>query len=73
MSAEIVNLRKARKARDRVAKEQRATENRVRFGRTKAEREREQAEDALHARRLEALKREGGQDRDGGGDSGASS
>ena len=73
MSAEIVNLRKARKARDRVAKEQRATENRAKFGRTKAERKREQAEDALHARRLEALKREGGQDGDGGGDSGASS
>ncbi|HRO50867.1 MAG TPA: DUF4169 family protein, partial [Hyphomicrobium sp.] len=38
MSAEIVNLRKARKMRDRAAKEQRATENRVKFGRTKAER-----------------------------------
>jgi hypothetical protein len=54
MSAEIVNLRKARKARDRVAKEKRAEENRLKFGRTKAEREREEAEDAIAVRRLEA-------------------
>ena len=36
MSAEIVNLNKARKARARGEEQQRAEENRVRFGRTKA-------------------------------------
>lgn len=37
MSAEIVNLNKFRKARDKVAHDQAAEENRVRFGRTKSE------------------------------------
>lgn len=72
MSAEIVNLRKARKARERVAKEQRASENRVKFGRTKAERAQVKAEETLHARRLDVLRREEGTD-DDGGHSGASS
>ncbi len=35
--AEIVNLRQARKARKRAEKTAKAAENRVRFGRTKAE------------------------------------
>lgn len=35
--AEIVNLRQARKARKRAEKAADAAENRVRFGRTKAE------------------------------------
>ena len=35
--AEIVNLRQARKARKRAEKTAQAAENRVRFGRTKAE------------------------------------
>lgn len=39
MSAEIVNLNKFRKARDKAAKEQTAEENKVRFGRTKAEKQ----------------------------------
>lgn len=68
MSGEIVNLRKARKARDRVAKEKRATENRIKFGRTKAERAQSKAEDALAVRRLEALKRDG--DGEGGSENG---
>ncbi|HRO49756.1 MAG TPA: DUF4169 family protein, partial [Hyphomicrobium sp.] len=50
--------------------EQRATENRVKFGRTKAERERAKADNALHVRRLEALRREDG--KDGGEDDGES-
>ena len=37
MTAEIVNLRKARKAKAKVAKERQAEENRVRFGRTKGQ------------------------------------
>lgn len=57
MTAEIVNLRKARKARDRAAKEKRAEENRVKFGRTKAEREQAEASKDLSLRRLDAHKR----------------
>lgn len=68
MAAEIVNLRKARKARDRVAKEKRAAENRVRFGRTKAERALTKAEETLASRRLDARLRENGED--GGGNGG---
>ncbi|HYD15963.1 MAG TPA: DUF4169 family protein [Hyphomicrobium sp.] len=66
MTAEIVNLRKARKARDRVAKEKRAEENRVKFGRTKAERERLEANKEITVRRLDAHKR-GSDDGDGEG------
>ena len=54
MTGEIVNLRKARKARDRAAREARAAENRIAFGRPRAER------DALHARaELETRRLEG--------------
>ena len=38
MSAEIINLRQVRKQRERERKAAEAEENRVRFGRTKAER-----------------------------------
>ena len=62
MAAEIINLRKARKARDRAEKEKRADENRVKFGRTKAEKEKAKAEDEIAKRRLEAHKRDGGDD-----------
>ena len=65
MSAEIVNLRKARKARDRAEKEKRAEENRAKFGRTKAERELESANKAIDLRRIEAHKR--GEDDDASG------
>ncbi|MFO1148203.1 MAG: DUF4169 family protein [Alsobacter sp.] len=53
MTGEIVNLRKARKARARAADEARAAENRIRFGRTKAERAAAEAETGLVLRRLE--------------------
>lgn len=62
MSAEIVNLRKARKARDKLAKEKRADENRAKFGRSKAERERKEAESAITNRRLDAHRRDGADD-----------
>ena len=39
MTSDIVNLNKIRKARDRAGGKKRAEENRVRFGRTKAEKE----------------------------------
>lgn len=56
--ADILSLSKARKAKARVAKEQMAAENRVKFGQTKAEKERVNALDALAQKRLDDLKRE---------------
>ena len=53
MTAEIVNLRKARKARDRSAREAEAAGNRTKFGRTRAEREMTAAREAQDTRRLE--------------------
>jgi hypothetical protein len=55
--AEIVNLRRARKARAKTDAETQAAQNRMRFGQTKAERERVAADDALAARRLEGHRR----------------
>ena len=52
MSADLVNLRQARKARARKQKDAAAAENRIKFGRTKAERERQAAADDLDRRRL---------------------
>ena len=56
--AEIVNLRLARKARDRTRAEQQAAENRAKFGRTKAEKQRDKAEAARETRGLEGARRE---------------
>lgn len=53
MTAEIVNLRRARKAKARSQKEEAAAENRIRFGRTRAEKDRLAAQDELEARRIE--------------------
>lgn len=50
--AEIVNLRRARKARDRAAREAEAEANRVAFGRPKAERLRGTAQKRLDEARL---------------------
>ena len=44
--AEIVNLNRARKAKARAAAEAKASENRVKYGQTKAERARVAAEKA---------------------------
>ncbi|KQW81609.1 hypothetical protein ASC89_07310 [Devosia sp. Root413D1] len=52
--AEILSLSKARKAKARVAKEQVAAENRIKFGRTKAERQLEKAQESLETRRIDA-------------------
>jgi hypothetical protein len=46
MPAEIVNLRRVRKAKARGEKERQAAQNRAAFGRTKAERLQSQAEEA---------------------------
>jgi len=56
--AEIVNLRRARKAKARAEKDKAADENRARFGRTKAEKTASRAEQDRAARRLDELKRE---------------
>lgn len=56
--ADILSLSKARKAKARADKEQVAAENRVKFGRTKAEKQREAAIKALAEKRLDAAKRE---------------
>lgn len=60
--AEIVNLRQARKARDRAAREAAASANRVAFGRSKADRLRDAAargqdEARLSGHRLDAADR----------------
>ena len=49
--AEIINLRRARKAKEREADATKASENRARFGRTKAEKEIDKAQ-KLRADRL---------------------
>lgn len=56
MSADIVNLRRARKAKARAEKEQRAAENRVLFGRSKAQRTTSDAEKARSLAAHEGLK-----------------
>jgi hypothetical protein len=57
--AEVVNLNKARKTRDRAAKRAEADTNAVKFGRTKAERTLEKARADKTARDLDAHRREG--------------
>ena len=56
--AEPVNLNRARKAKARTQGEAKAAENRVRFGRTKAEKTLDQARAGKAARDLDAGKRE---------------
>lgn len=68
MSADILNLRRARKVRAREDKERRAAGNRAAFGVPKAEREASRAREAQATDRLEAHRREG----DGSGETGGS-
>jgi predicted secreted protein len=56
--AEIINLRQARKQKARADKEARADQNRITFGRTKAEKELTKAERDLTQRRLDSHKRD---------------
>ena len=56
--AEIINLNKARKVRARADKAVHAQENRVRFGRTKAEKAGDAAETAKIERMLDDSKRD---------------
>lgn len=56
--AEIINLRSARKAKARSEKEAAAEANRIKFGRTKAEKQQSAAEKALADKKLDSHKRE---------------
>ena len=60
---EILNLRRARKRKERGERERTADENRARFGRSKAESTREAAERALEDARLGAHRLDDGDDR----------
>ena len=63
--AEIVNLRLARKARTRSKAASRAAQNRVRFGRSGAEKSLTRAREEKRARELESHRREPGRNPDG--------
>lgn len=54
--AEIINLNKARKAKARVTAEKQAAENRVRFGRSKAQKQQDAAEAEALRRKLDGLR-----------------
>jgi hypothetical protein len=56
--AEIINLRQARKQKARAEKEARADQNRIAFGRTKADKELTKAEREMARRRLDSHKRD---------------
>ncbi|MDB5473070.1 MAG: hypothetical protein JWP99_373 [Devosia sp.] len=56
--ADIVNLRQARKQKARTDKATRAEQNRMLFGRTKAEKLKQAAERALADKHVEGHKRE---------------
>lgn len=58
MSGEVVNLRRARKAKARAQAEKTAAENRVAYGLSKADKALRQARDDLAARRLDGHFRE---------------
>jgi hypothetical protein len=56
--AEIINLNKARKRKARTEAAAQAAENRVRFGRSKEQKQREATAAEEARRRLDGLKRE---------------
>ena len=58
--AEIINLRKARKAKARAEKKTEAAENRAKFGRPKEEQSQSEAAKDLLDRKLDAHRREDG-------------
>jgi hypothetical protein len=55
---EIINLNKMRKLKAREAAEKLAAENRVKFGRSKAQKQRDELAAEEASRRLDLLKRE---------------
>lgn len=56
--SDVVNLNRFRKKQKRAAKEKQAQENRTRYGRAKAEKQRTLSEEAAKARHLDAHKRQ---------------
>ena len=58
MTADLVNLRHARKAKERAEHEQNAAERRRAFGRTKTEKKKEAAERERDARAVDGHRRE---------------
>lgn len=64
MTAEIINLRKARKAKVRSGKERVAEENRVRFGRTKGQKQAEAGDKDRARRELDGVQRVTGDGRE---------
>lgn len=58
MSGEVINLRRARKAREKREKDDAAQANRIAHGRTKAERILTEAQQRLEAAKLDAHKRD---------------
>ena len=56
--AEIINLKLARKVRERQAKEREAEANRTKHGRTTVEKLRDAVEERKQRERLDALKRD---------------
>lgn len=53
MTADIVNLRQARKAKKRFEREEQAAENRVKFGQTKEQRQKQRTEVERSVRQLD--------------------
>ena len=58
MTAEIVNLRQARKKKARALREHQASENRLKHGQSKASRRHEDANKVLERKRLDGLIRD---------------
>ena len=58
VKAEIINLRNARKQQARVAKQTQAAQNRVLFGRTKAEKLQQATEKAMAAKHIDGHKKD---------------
>ena len=56
--SQVVNLRQARKRKVRAERERQASENRAKFGRTKAEKTRDAAETERERRLLDQARRE---------------
>ncbi len=58
MTGEIINLKRARKNKARAEAEKQAEENRLRFGRSKAEKSLNAAKQNLADKNLDGLKRD---------------
>jgi hypothetical protein len=65
MSADIISLRRFRKAKERAGAEARAAENRAKHGRPNAEKQGTKARETLIQRKLEAHRRDKGDDTGG--------